>query len=123
LKLLLDEHIWPGVASLVKQMLPTAQVESIHDFADGRFTNCADATILQEAVRAGYTLVTFDVNTIPVVLHEMALAREDHGGVVFISSKTFVQNDHHKLARALVDVLRKESDADWANRAMFLSKV
>lgn len=122
MKLLLDEHIWPGVASLVKQMLPAAQVESIHDLADGRFMNCADATIIQEAFRAGCTLVTFDVNTIPMVLHEMALAQEDHGGVVFISSKTFAQNDHHKLARALVDLLRKESDADWINRAAFLSK-
>lgn len=104
-------------------MLPTAQVESNHDFADGRFTSCADATILQESVRAGYTLVTFDVNTIPTVLHEMALAQENHGGVIFITSKTFAQNDHHKLARALVDLLCKESDVDWTNRAMFLSRV
>jgi hypothetical protein len=123
LKLLLDEHVWPGVASLVKQMIPAADAESIHGFCGGRLMNSDDCVILHEAHLAGRVLVTYDVNTIPVVLHEMALAREDHGGVVFISSKTFAQNDHHKLARALVDLLRKESDADWTNRAVFLRRV
>ena len=122
MKLLLDEHIWPGLASMVKLTLPKADVESIHTFSGGRFLNCDDAAILREARRAGRTLVTFDVNTIPALLHEMAAAEELHSGVIFISAKSFAQNDHQGLALALVGLLRDETSADWTNRVMFLRK-
>jgi predicted nuclease of predicted toxin-antitoxin system len=122
LKLLLDEHIWPGLASMVKLTLPAAYVESIHTFSGGRFLNCDDAEILREARRAGRILVTFDVNTIPALLHEMAAAEELHSGVIFISAKSFTQNDHQGLALALAGLLRDETSADWTNRDMFLHK-
>jgi predicted nuclease of predicted toxin-antitoxin system len=122
LKLLLDEHIWPGLASMVKLTLPAADVESIHTFSGGRFLNCDDAEILREARRAGRILVTFDVNTIPALLHEMAAAEELHSGVIFISAKSFAQNDHQGLALALAGLLRDETSADWTNRVMFLHK-
>lgn len=122
MKLLLDEHIWPGVAALVNQVIPAAKVESIHRFAGGRFMNCDDDAILRAAHREGWTLVTFDVNTIPMLLQEMATAEEAHSGVVFISAKSFAQNDHQGIAFALAKILREETDADWTNRVMFLRK-
>lgn len=122
MKLLLDEHIWPGVAALVKQIVPAAEVESIHGFCGGRLMNGDDAVILREAHQAGRILVTFDVNTIPALLQEMAAVEEAHGGVIFISSKSFAQNDHQGLAMALAGILRDETDADWTNRVIFLRK-
>lgn len=122
MKLLLDEHIWPGVASLVKEMLPSVQIESIHDFADGRLMNCDDGVVLQEARQAGCVLVTFDVNTIPALLQEKASTQDDHAGVIFVSSKSFSQNDHHGLARALAGLIDSKSKAVWINRVVFLSK-
>ena len=122
MKLLLDEHIWPGIAALVNQVIPAAEVESIHRFSGGCFMNCDDAAILREAHRAGRILVTFDVNTIPALLREMASVEEAHGGVIFISAKSFSQNDHQGLARALAEIMHDETDADWTNRAIFLRK-
>jgi hypothetical protein len=122
LKLLLDEHIWPGVAELVKRQIPEADVESIHRYADGSLMNTTDNEVLAEAHRDGWTLVTFDLNTIPRLLHEKAIANEDHNGVIFVSSKTFAQNDHARLAQALSVVARSEAAADWTNRVMFLSR-
>ncbi len=122
MKLLLDEHVWPGVASLVKKMLPSAQIESMHDFADGRLMNCDDGVVLDEACRAGCILVTFDVNTIPALLRDKAIAQDCHAGVIFVSSKSFPQNDHPGLARALAEVVRAESKAVWTNRVVFLTK-
>lgn len=122
MKLLLDEHIWPGVVPLVKQIVPAAEVESIHAFCGGRLMNSDDAVILREAHQAGRILVTFDVNTIPALLQEMAAVDDEHGGVIFISAKSFAQNDHNGLAMALAGILRDESDADWTNRVMFLRK-
>jgi len=122
LKLLLDEHIWPGVAELVKRQIPEAEVESIHHYADGSLVNTTDDEVLAEAHRDGWTLVTFDLNTIPRLLGEKAMASEDHSGIVFISSKSFAQNDHVRLAQALSLVAQSESAADWRNRVMFLSR-
>lgn len=121
MKLLLDEHIWPGVAALVKQIVPAAEVESIHSFCGGRLMNSDDAVILREAHQAGRVLVTFDVNTIPVLLQEMAAVADDHSGVIFISSKSFAQNDHNGIARALAKIMREEADSVWTNRVVFLS--
>jgi hypothetical protein len=122
LKLLLDEHIWPGVAALVKRQMPEAEVESIHHYDDGSLMNTTDIEVLAQAHRDGWTLVTFDLNTIPRLLSEKALAGEDHGGILFISSKSFAQNDQVRLAHALGSVARSESSADWTNRVMFLSR-
>jgi len=122
LKLLLDEHIWPGVAELVKRQNPEAEVESIHHYASGSLMNTTDDEILAEAHRDGWTLVTFDLNTIPRLLSEKAVVREDHSGIIFISSKSFAQNDHVRLAQALSSVTRSESASDWTNRVMFLSR-
>ena len=121
MKLLLDEHIWPGVAVLLKQIVQAAEVESIHGFRGGRLMNSDDAVILREAHQAGRVLVTFDVNTIPALLQEMAALDDEHSGVIFISAKSFAQNDHHRIARALAELLRDEAGAVWTNRVMFVS--
>ena len=123
MKLLLDEHIWPGVADLVRKLIPTAQIESLHHHSGGRLMNAGDDEILAEAHRGRWIIVTFDVNTIPPLLREKAMAKEDHSGVIFISSKSFAQNDHRGLARALASVVgAEEPTASWTNRVVFLSR-
>lgn len=84
--------------------------------------NVGDDEILLKAHRGGWTLVTFDLNTIPRLLSEKALVSEDHGGIIFISSKSFAQNDYADLAQALSLVARSEAEKDWTNRVMFLSR-
>jgi len=122
LKLLLDEHLWPGVADLVWRALPGAKIQSLHHYDNGRLMNTTDDEILDEARRGEWTLVTFDLNTIPRLLSDKAMAQEDHGGVIFVSNKSFAQNDHGGLAKALIAVLQSESETDWTNRIMFLSR-
>lgn len=122
MKFLLDEHIWPGVAELVKRHTPTAEIVSLHHYSGGRLVNVGDDEILTEAHRGGWTLVTFDLNTIPRLLSEKAVASEDHSGIIFISSKSFAQNDYAGLVQALSLVARSEAEKDWTNRVMFLSR-
>jgi len=104
-------------------MCSQLQVESIHGFCGGRLMNCDDGMILRECQIGKWILVTFDVNSIPAILSEMATNQEDHAGVIFVSSKSFAQNDHFSIARALVELARSEVGADWMNRVMFLSKL
>jgi hypothetical protein len=122
LKLLLDEHLWPGVADLVRRGLPGAEIQSLHHYNNGSLINTTDDEVLAEARRGEWTLVTFDLNTIPRLLSAKAMAQEDHSGVVFVSNKSFAQNDHAGLAKALIAVLRCEGQTDWTNRVMFLSR-
>ena len=108
---------------MIKASLPQVQVESIHDFRGGRLMNCDDGVILRECMNGRWILVTFDVNTIPALLGEMAVNQDDHAGVIFVSSKSFAQNNHSALAKALVELARGEFDTDWTNRVLFLSKL
>ena len=122
MKLLLDEHLWPGLVELVKRVLPQQKIESLHHYAQGHWLNSPDEDLLTEAHRGGWVWVTFDVNTIPRLLHEKAIASEDHSGVIFISSKSYAQNDHAGLAAALTEVIGREGKGEWTNRIMFLEK-
>ncbi len=122
MKLLLDEHLWPGIAELVRRSRPAAQVESLHEHAGGGLLNTDDRVLLDEAQRGVWTLVTFDVNTIPALLREKSISGEDYGGVIFVSSKSFAQNDHAGLAAALDGLFQSDADADWTNRIVFLSR-
>jgi hypothetical protein len=122
LKLLLDEHLWPKLAELVKQTLPNQEIESLHQYAQGRWLNSPDDELLAEAHRGGWVWVTFDVNTIPRLLQEKAVAAEDHSGVIFISNKSYAQNDHAGLTAALIELIGREAKREWTNRIMFLEK-
>ena len=122
MKLLLDEHLWPKLAELVKQTLPNQEIESLHQYAQGRWLNSPDGDLLAEAYRGGWVWVTFDVNTIPRLLQEKAVAGEDHSGVIFISSKSYAQNDHAGLTAALVQLIGRDGKGEWTNRIMFLEK-
>jgi hypothetical protein len=107
---------------MVRRGLPGAEIESLHHYDGGHLMNTADDEILAEAHRGGWTLVTFDLNTIPRLLSAKAMAGEDHGGVIFVSNKSFAQNDHAGLAQALIAVLQSEGEVDWTNRVMFLAR-
>jgi hypothetical protein len=104
-------------------MFSQLQVESLHHFCGGRLMNCDDGMILRECKKGNWILVTFDVNMIPAILNEMAINEEEHTGVIFVSSKSFAQNNHSSLALALVELARGELGADWTNRVMFSSKL
>lgn len=119
---LLDEHLSPEVVRIAKTLKAKFAVQSLHEWRSGLFVGQSDARILREAAREEMVLVTFDVNTIPALLQEMAVAGENHAGVVFVSSKTFAQNDSAGIAVALVRLRQSRKSGDWTNRIVFLTK-
>jgi len=119
---LLDEHLSPEVVRIAKNLQGKFAVQLLHEWHSGIFVGQSDARILREAAREGMALVTFDVNTIPVLLQEMAVAGESHAGVVFVSSKTFAQNDSAGITAALLRLRQSHKSRDWTNRIVFLTK-
>jgi hypothetical protein len=122
MKILLDEHLWPGLVEMVSNLVTGHDLESVHSFDGGALVNQADALILERARLEGRVLVTCDVNTIPEELRERAHADKSHAGVVFLSSKSFIQNDHGSIAKALASLISKTAADDWTNRVVFLKK-
>lgn len=122
LRLLLDEHIMPALAAQLRSAIPGAEVDSLHFWRNGRLLHQSDDRILHEAHAAGWTLLTFDLATIPALLAEKAEMGEDHSGVIFVSAKSFAQNDHGGLVRAIPSLWSAWSRLDWKNRAEFLRR-
>jgi hypothetical protein len=123
LKLLLDEHVWPKLADQLRSALPKAQIESLHTWKGGRLLHQSDERVLVEAHQAGWTLLTFDLATIPSLVAERTELGEDHGGVIFVSAKSFAQNDHGGLLRAIVRAWPEWSAERWTNRVEFLRRL
>ena len=121
-KLLLDEHIFPGIAEQVKKKLPQAKIESLHSWNHARLLQQSDERILLEARQEGWTLLTFDLATIPPLLSQMRAVAADHAGVIFVSRKSFAQNDYGGLVSALVSSWAGWKKLDWKNQMHFLSR-
>ncbi|MEX1113864.1 MAG: hypothetical protein WEB53_01350 [Akkermansiaceae bacterium] len=90
------------MAELVMRHTPTADIQSIHHYADGDLMNTVDNKILREAHRSGWTLVTFDVNTMPRLLQKKA-------GAALSSFRAGPSpNDHAHLAEDLSSIVRRQ---------------
>ena len=115
---LLDEHLAPEVAGLCGADAAVA----LRDWRGGALLGQSDRRLLEEATRERMVLVTFDLATIPALLQEMAAAGQNHAGVVFVSSRSFAQNDCAGIAAALRALRHAHATDDWNNRAVFLQK-
>lgn len=123
LKLLLDENISAEVAHQVRAKRPDIHILSVHDWEDGRFRSTRDEEILQAAENTGFTLVTYDVNSIPLLAVRLVNEGIAHGGIVFIHSGTVRSNDIGMLIRALIRLYGAEKSSPWRNRCVFLPPV
>jgi hypothetical protein len=122
LKLLLDEHISPDVADILRRLHRALAVIGIAEWEGGEFLGQPDSACLEQAAARGWTLVTYDRRTIPPLLKTWAEEGRSHGGVIFVDERTIPPSDHGGLARALSNLWRKTAKWDWTNRACFLRR-
>jgi hypothetical protein len=122
LKLLLDEHVSPDVATGLRRRDRSLFVRSMAGWEDGAFLGQDDATCLREAAAQGLTLVTYDRRTIPPLLKAWIEEGRSHGGVVFVDEKTISPADIGGLVRALGALVREAGAWDWTGRVCFLQR-
>lgn len=122
LKLLLDEHISPAVATGLKRGMPKLTVYAMTEWDGGAFLGCDDASCLQEAARQKLTLVTYDRRTIPLLLKAWAESGIHHAGVVFVDEKTIAPSKISGLVRALIELAKAAMPWDWTDRICFLQR-
>jgi hypothetical protein len=122
LKLLLDEHISPAVATGLRRIRPSTHICGLVEWEGGAFLGRDDAVCLRRAAELRWTLVTYDRRTIPPLLKTWAEAGQHHGGVIFIDEKTISPSDIGGQVRALSALLRNAASWEWADRVIFLRR-
>jgi hypothetical protein len=122
LKLLLDEHISPSVATGLHRCHRAIEIRSMVDWENGRFLGQDDHTCLREAAAQRLTLVTYDRRTIPPLLKNWAEEGRTHGGVIFVDEKTISPADIGALVLALAELVKVMGAWDWTNRIYFLRR-
>jgi hypothetical protein len=122
LKLLLDEQISPDVADGLKRRSKQLIVYCVAQWQDGRFLALPDESVLEEAGRQHFTLVTYDRKTIPPVLKRWGEEGRNHGGVVFVDPEAIPPSDFGGLIRGLKRLWDETDDWDWENRVVTLRR-
>jgi len=122
LKLLLDEHISPRVATGPHRRHCALVIRSMVDWENGRFLGQDDHTCLREAAAQKLTLVTYDRRTIPPLLKNWAEEGRTHGGVIFVDEKTISPADIGALVLGLAELVNVTRTWDWTNRIYFLRR-
>jgi len=118
LTLLLDEHISPTVAQMLRNRgLDAAAMPEWHG---GKHLSAGDEAVLAAAHVEGRTLVSFDLASVPDLLHQMAIAGIDHSGVILVSQKTVKSNDFAGLTDRLVSLAAAKNSEAMDNVTIFL---
>ena len=117
--LLLDVHINLRVAFQLRAR--GFDVVGLSEWYEGYLRQAVDLTILQKAYSEQRTLVTFDLGSISDLLLELSQDGEAHAGVIFVSSKTFRQDDVGGIVLALDRTLRERLPEDATNFTTFLA--
>jgi len=120
LSLLLDENISEEIARQILAKRVDIPIFSAHDWEEGRLRGVSDEMVLRAAAEAGLILVSYDVNTIPLLLMRLANEAFVHGGIVFVHNATIRSNDYGSLIRALIQLYDAEKEAEWKDRLYFL---
>ena len=122
LKLLLDEHISPGVAEGLRLRNPSLTAHSMAQWEDGSSLGQDDAACLLQAAAQRLTLVTYDRRTIPPLLKTWAEEGRSHGGVIFVDEKTISPSDIGGLVHALSVLYLESRNWDWTDKVVFLRR-
>ena len=120
LKLLLDEHVSPASASVLRRRVPEIQVYPLVEWRGGDLIGQDDEACLSVALAEGLTFVTYDRRAFPILLKSWAEQCRHHAGVIFVDEKTISPADIGGLMRALTELAQESRDWNWTDRACFL---
>jgi len=120
LRLLLDEHISPEVASGLRRGNRAIVVHAMVEWEGGDFLGRDDAACLMGAARQALTLVTYDRRTIPPLLKTWAEEGRSHAGVIFVDEKSIAPSDIGGLVTALASLAKAARSWVWTDRVCFL---
>ncbi len=75
---------------------------------------------MKAATDSHLTLVTYDQNTIPLILIQWGEANINHHGVILIDYQTIKPNQFGKLVNSLIWLWYNQGNQSWRNRLIYL---
>ena len=117
---LLDAHVPVAVLDGVRAARPSCRVEHLAQWREGSFRSAIDEDILIAAHGANLVLVTYDVGTIPAILHRWLAEGRPAAGVALIPARTIAQNDVGGIVQAVVQLYDEPSTLDPAYPVVYL---
>lgn len=121
LRLLLDEHLSPVIATQVRAHNPAIIIFSLQEWKQGAYMRAPDEEILRAAHGQDLTLVTYDQRTIWPLLKGWGEQGIAHGGVIFVNRFTLAQEDIGGIVRALLRLWELWGWQEWANQVIYLA--
>jgi hypothetical protein len=117
MKLLLDEQISDAVARGFSRRNREVIIKSVAELG---LRAASDHEILEECAKSGFTLVTFDLATIPALLQQWADAGRSHSGMILIDERTMATSDFGAIIESLLAIVRQTSRDSWIDRVLYL---
>lgn len=115
MRLLLDEHLDPGIAERLHRL----GHDVVAVAADAELRGSADETLLEWATANDRVVVTYDARGFMPLIERRASADLDCAGVVFVSSRSYPLGDrgHGALVRDVARLLREHPARDALRRS------
>ena len=120
LRFLLDAHLPFALVTAVRGAELAIEIAALSTWEEGAYLDAADEVILTVAEEKQWTLVTYDVHTIPTLLRSWSAGGRSHQGVIFGSPRTLDPSDVGGIARALVALWHRYGGEDWTDWTVFL---
>ncbi len=118
MRLLLASHLSPVLARELQRR--GVDAVALRNWRDGNYRNSPDDEILSLAYPDGRVFVSYDCQTIPALLTELAETGQHHAGVILVDENTVRSSDIGTLLRALHRLAADTGDDDWEDRVVFL---
>jgi predicted nuclease of predicted toxin-antitoxin system len=83
---LLDAHVPADVARAVRDLVPNCAIDHLATWNGGLLLDAPDEQILSAALAHNLALVTYDVSTIPAILHDWIGSGRHLPHVVLVAS-------------------------------------
>jgi predicted nuclease of predicted toxin-antitoxin system len=119
MRLLLDEHVSPDVASGFR-----ARGHDVVSVIDVGLRTADDPIVWQHAIRENRAVVTYNRDDFLALASQSFEEEVSHPGLVMISAKTILQSDIGGLVRALDQLLMRlpEGSNGIAGQVLFLTR-
>ena len=120
MKLLLDSHIPKAVARALQRRASGLDVIHVADWRGGVYRDADDGKILAACFDEGRVFVSYDQQTIPLLLRRWAEQEKPHAGVIFGDVNTVPPDRVGMVVRALAALVEDLSGSDMTNVLRYL---
>jgi len=117
---LLDSHVTAAVVPGVRRALPSCEIDHLSTWRGGAFLHASDESIILAASNEDLVFVTYDVHSVPPLVHRMVAEGRPPVGIALGVPRVIRPSDAGKLISVLVRLFAKPFPFDPAYPVVYL---